>query len=807
MQNPLLKSNNTINIDDNTIEITYLNSIKYFKYAYVLTKINDYVIPDEFFGSLIDEKLYEEVAKNLMLKKVSINILKNKMHYNSMAILSSSVLEKYNIFKYKLDDNNMVITLLSSNYIKLETYLNQYNTTNFLESIYNHIVFNNFFKIIKFNIHSFINNIAETNFWNNDDNLITLNDAFQVRTFKFDRLTITDMKLNDALDNAEKEDYLKSNNITFTSMTDMLNGRKKNRFVIRDSKIFSKDDIVRIFNALSPNDRFLLFANMLITRDYAHLVLNNQQILIMMMPSIHKYYNLFKYLIGYAWITFYLNESIKKSHVKTNDEFIFDINTAHELPTYNYSHIFNNYNPYSTLLCSNTVLMPENNICGIPDYKDKKNYGIINFNNFKVNMNLFTTGNINNDLFVNIDFGNNIAITGSIMTACLQLYHPLLDNFTGDINQKTVKFYDEYYSKSDIDIMVKTSDTFEYIEIVNRIYKQIVINIIKLNPANAKPEHTKLILNKKANFFVSEQFIKDLKFNSYGISDIKEAIEYVRKNANTNKEIRDQLYALYAEKIISPLLNDETKTKYTEFFDDNIEFAITVNKTNHDMTLIVNYKYNIKSPHLLHNLELFQVRYDDFFATVAKFHLPCVRAYYNGSNVYMTPSCITAHMTYMNIDYKYFSGTQDPIEIINKYRMRGFGTWLSEKERKQYIAYSKNVTFWSDMLNINNNDSCAHGAIDINNMFFKPRLYHDDYYINSNPVDLESRYEEKEQKYMNINHINTYTGLISIQNVSAYSPIELLTPIFNQQTIGFNGNVNKVNKWMIDAVYNSNNFL
>jgi len=141
--------------------------------------------------------------------------------------------------------------------------------------------------------------------------------------------------------------------------------------------------------------------------------------------------------------------------------------------------------------------MPENNICGIPDYKDKKNYGIINFNNFKVNMNLFTTGNINNDLFVNIDFGNNIAITGSIMTACLQLYHPLLDNFTGDINQKTVKFYDEYYSKSDIDIMVKTSDTFEYIEIVNRIYKQIVINIIKLNPTNAKPEHTKLILNRK----------------------------------------------------------------------------------------------------------------------------------------------------------------------------------------------------------------------------------------------------------------------------------------------------------------------
>ena len=58
--------------------------------------------------------------------------------------------------------------------------------------------------------------------------------------------------------------------------------------------------------------------------------------------------------------------------------------------------------------------------------------------------------------------------------------------------------------------MVKTNNTFEYIEIVNRIYKQIVQNICKLNPNNTSPEHTKLILNKKANFFVSNDFIKNL---------------------------------------------------------------------------------------------------------------------------------------------------------------------------------------------------------------------------------------------------------------------------------------------------------
>ena len=802
MQNPLLKSNNTINIDDNLIEINYLNSIKYFKHAYILTKINDTKIPDCFYNSLIDEKTFEDISKNLMIKKVSINILKNKMHYNSMNILSKDILEKFNIFKYKLDDYNMVITILSSNYIKLEPYINQYITTNFLENIYNTIIFNNFFKVIKFNIHDVINNIAETNFWENYDNLICLNGSFQKRTFKFDRLTITDMKLNDALDNAEKEDYLKSSNITFTNLTDILNGRVKNRFIIRDTKIFTKDDILSIFTTLDNKDRFLLFTNMLITKDYAHLVLNNQKLLIMMTPIINKYVNLFRYLIAYAWIIFYLNESIKKSHVKTTDEFIFDIHTAHELPVYSYSHIFPRYNPYSSLLLADTMIS-QNNICGIPDYKDKKSSGICDLANFKANMNLFTTGNIHEDLFKDIDFGNNIAITGSIMTACLQKYHPLLDIFTGDVNQKTAKFFDEYYSKSDIDIMVKTNNTFEYIEIVNRIYKQIVTNIVKLNPSNAKPEHTKLILNKKANFFVSEQFIRDLKFNDSYIQNLEEAIEYVRKNANIDKCIRKQLHAIYTDKIISPLLSDETKTKYTEFFDDNVEFAVTVNKTNQDIALIVNYKYNIKSPHLSHNLELFQVRYDDFFATVAKFHLPCVRAYYNGSNVYMTPSCITAHMTFMNIDYKYFSGTQDPIEIINKYRLRGFGTWLSENEKKQYIVYSKNVTFWADMLNINNQDNCAIGPICINNMFFKPRLYQEDYYITSNPVDINNRYEEKEQKNIDINIFKNYLDLFWLKG-TRYLSEDLETVIFNRSAININGSVNKINKWLINAVYDTN---
>ena len=37
-------------------------------------------------------------------------------------------------------------------------------------------------------------------------------------------------------------------------------------------------------------------------------------------------------------------------------------------------------------------------------------------------------------------------------------------------------------------------------------------------------------------------------------------------------------------------------------------------------------------------------------------------------------------MTLINIDYKYFAGSKDPIEIINKYRQRGYSLPLNDSE-------------------------------------------------------------------------------------------------------------------------------
>jgi hypothetical protein len=113
-----------------------------------------------------------------------------------------------------------------------------------------------------------------------------------------------------------------------------------------------------------------------------------------------------------------------------------------------------------------------------------------------------------------------------------------------------------------------------------------------------------------------------------------------------------------------------------------------------------------------------------------------VRAYYNGSNVFMTPSFITSQMTFMNIDYKYFAGTRDPIEIINKYRLRGYGTWLSENEIKQYHAYTDEMPYWCEVL------TNTKGSIPKSDLFFKPRLWNETSYPDAKYIETTNRYVE-----------------------------------------------------------------
>ena len=102
------------------------------------------------------------------------------------------------------------------------------------------------------------------------------------------------------------------------------------------------------------------------------------------------------------------------------------------------------------------------------------------------------------------------------------------------------------------------------------------------------------------------------------------------------------------------------------------------------------------------------------------------------------------------------------------------------------------------MLNLNNQDKCLEGAIDINNMFFKPRLYQEDCYINCNPVDLYNRYNYKDIKN-NISHITSHDLEILYTNTNIAKVLDKV--IFNCHTISQAGNILKIKKWIISAMF------
>ena len=779
LENPFLNNKTPINYrDDNSEEVIELdqeNISRYFSHVYVLVKRNNDPISVDFYNWQLDHETFNKVASNMLIHKTTIKVLKNKQHFDSIVMMSSEQLKQFNIFNYELSNKNIVLPIFNIAYQNILKYLEQYESTNTLENIYKTKVLNKYFGIdngsykVNESLCSMISNMEDSTYWTQYYNcLVNFTTKFQDRNFVFQSNRIENKSvatiIKDMFEQTKSESSkcTTEHDVNYLEELNRMKESKKEEYVDISSLIktkgyrlyrigskseFTRDDMFQLFGTLNEKQKFLLFSELIVSKKHAHLVLNNEQILTMMTDTIKNYSPLFRYLISYAWLKFYFEECIKKSFVKTDDDFIFDINTACKLPIFPFNHSKPKANPYMPLLVSDTELKPNENVCGIPDYwtqeKNLVNAGICNLDEFKIRMNIFCTGNPNFNIFDGFDFAKyKVGITGSIITACIQKSHPLMSRFVGCDTQteRFNNYFNEYYAKSDIDVMFLAKDDFTFIDNVHQFHNQIVLNVCKINAPYAEPEHIKLKLNKIGYLFVSEEFInKNINFDeSAGITN---KVKHVMENIN-DESVRSKFKSYYEQLVLdktneickdfAPDEIQNLESKYPEIFsNEGIDFRIYINRkkvTNKttiddienqddtdvdtdanpvtsdsttkvfkDIDLVFTYKFKIESPHLNHCFELFPVRYDDFFSIVARFHLPCVRGYYNGTNVYLTPSCISAHMTYMNIDYKYVCGTKDPVEIINKNRIRGFGTWLNAKERKVLVAlYAATSIFLSN---------------------------------------------------------------------------------------------------------------
>lgn len=811
INNIFIKNNIITHIDiitNESIQITQSNISKYYSDVFILMKKNNNILSPDIYNLEISNKSFEDMISNLMIYKVPIKILKNINHYNNIVMLSSEQLKHLNIFNYTLSDKNIVLPIFNIKFENIIKYFEQYYSSNTIENIYNILVLNQYFKndlnLSKKYFNEMIINLNDSDYWTYDYNCkANITNQFLKRQFNCNpsrivnpdaAKAISEMKIN-KLNNDENNvgiDYLNGINNNYKKYVDIASCLSKSSFPIYTMSKKTElvgDDIFNLLNILDEKQQALLFANLMASKNHCHLVINNEKVLIKMKPFFQKYLSLYKYLLGYVWIKFYFERCIKKKYAKPTDTFIFSINTAKELPMYNFDITKPQENPYMPILVSDKVLKSAQNFIGLPnniEYTQICDNPICSLDEFRYRLNLFSTGNSNNNLFEGFDFKKyKVAISGSVMPACSLRTHPLLKIFESkDFDSNWLDYFDEYYGLSDIDVIFQAKDTCTFMDNVIIFYNKIVENICKFN--NATKSQINLEPYKVAYLFVSEDFInKNITFDDL---NIKNKVTYVKDNCQTH-EIKNKFKSYYEELKLNNHINHKLNEKDYDFDDfiicimnkSNIMIS-NIDKTDinptKDIQLVYTYKYKITSIYLKRPLELFSIKYDEFLAIIESFYAPSVRSYYDGEDVYMEPECISALLTSMNIDFKYVSGSKDHFELINKERLRGRGTWLTPQEKKLNLSYIKNVPFWCNLYDSDN----IYGNISVNDTLFKPRLKNISYYKETTNL-IEYKYH-----YDSTNKTINETDLDSIN-------------IYNKFMIRIeDGQIRPLKKWLISAV-------
>ena len=486
-------------------------------------------------------------------------------------------------------------------------------------------------------------------------------------------------------------------------------------------------------------------------------------------------------------------------------------------------------------------------------------YGVAPTKKIINRINIFMSGKNNNDINIldGLDW-SNIAMTGSIMACCLPNFNILMTNYILDYNMNIdfAAFVNEYYKDADIDVMCNIQDTYKYVDKVNYIRDVIEENLVKINKLNVDFKITTLFSNKTATMMINKDFIKnhicdkinmsiDDIINNLNSTNVKEIVythyiewykSYLEKELKKyNKQFIDRkyndLYTVIAVEntniILSKTRKDiedqkqEYKDKYNKLkqtkknnsldddddddiekeyeYIDTTEYKYETNRyeNNNLFEVKINYKFRISSPYLPHDIELFQIKYEEFFSTVSRFHLPIVRAYYNGKNIKQLPESMFACMTLLNIDYKYFASNKHPFDIINKYRRRGFGTILNDEEIKKLITYSKNTEKWKNLYfkgSSTNNINKIIGSYNIGN-------------INSGlfqPTNDRGKYISFQLNYSALPYANHISPYISTKYEHNKYDVHLNhLNIDEYYTINNNGSINCATKWLMDAVYDT----
>ena len=877
-----------------------------------------------YYDQQITQSELEKIKQNICIIPSSYKAI-NGTAFRYLTSMSSEMFNKFNITdKYGnrvvADRDVLLCCLLRFNYQNMLKYQKQFDgISNFID-LYNAMLINEYLgqpnktSTVRQNHIQTIMNMAESNYYtihNNCQLNITL--KFKSRGFNLalsERLSDqTVRKVLERLSESKEEDnnylaflFRKSSYLDASSAVD-IKGYKL--YKITSTPIMenmTNDHFNALYNKLSVQEKYYLIMNCMISKELCHFVVNNKYILneitsnndfIRNSSFMSNFAHLVRYNLGYAWLTMYMEESIKRGYIKSNDRFVFDIETASQLPFFPYTTSNIQICPYLPVLVESETLNAERNVFGVCQNRlnnsnanmtqAKKNmtrYGVADKDTFIKRVNMFISGidsnnKKSNDILKDIDW-SNIAMSGSMMACCLPNYNTLMlkfssgGSYSSDLTVDFVKFVDEYYRDADIDVMCNITDIYKFVDKIHEFRDTVEANIKHIHELKTDIPITDIYSNKSLAVMINKDFIKvhlvgkipDMDYAKIlvNINDvavkkivyehyIKWHTEYLINSAKENPAqfINPKYHEIYDPAKIENMnvvfinttkdkedeAKNQTNTNQTNQTDTNqANIVETTNQTGVLNIMIdeddkdyikeiksevdepvdndeyptdniafipkINYKFRISSPYLPHSFELFQIRHPEFFSTVARFHLPIVRSYYDGSNVFILPSCVSACMTLLNIDYKYFAGSKDPIEIINKYRMRGFGTILNDREIVRLVEYSSLVPKWKEQygLDIHSNNSVMKilGTLQLNSPFF----------------DVSSKTDRKIEKTNNENNLSlsnyntdTQAGIIAsiTDRYKTNNRMEQMNSYKVETTINKYGYVVPVKKWLIDAYY------
>jgi hypothetical protein len=767
---------------------------------------------------------------NILCKR----LLFNKIHNRFKKELSKEeIIKNYNIKDEeleKIEDNKniIIIPMLELNEEQLKTYLslfeNELEQLDKYSEILSMIIYNQV-SAEKLTIKKELNIILEkiSNYWEDTYNLIYDNNKrFLSRKFRCIQG-----------ENQADVDYLREINDTRYS-----NIKDEKKYYINSVSNFTNSDVLLIYNNI-PSDylKYMFVCNLLSARTHSHLILNNNDLLEILQPMFEKYKIVFKYLIGYGWLSLRLQENNKK-FIKDNDVFVLDIDTANKLPIYPFTYEDINQNPYASILINKDNLDLKNNCLSLNMMKDyTKYYGVCDSVEFKRRLNIFINS-VNHDGILQYIDWNNCVITGSAMTACAMKYNPLFDLCKLNNNQNNQNnqsnniltdadlnnFFFHYYSESDVDIVVKSRNMFienSYLDIVDKLN-------INLNNNNYKTEVTcvrngaimmsnefieyelenisKILENPnitvnsfKRSFNLENIKIKEYFYNKYYINFKDEHVKVVDNLAKSENIIyKKYLEKCKPEELRIHTLNyqmDESEQKKLDFekyiyLDDINKDNIEKDSNNKKLVCIVSdtIRYQLKMNNA-RTLEIFKGRGENHFSTISRFHMDFVRAYWNGKTVKCLPSFITSMMLQLSTDYKYFASVRSPIDIINKYRSRGFGIILNKGEKSDMSWYnnewspSNENNKWKKVLTI----STMFGAKDSNNGLFKyskiTQNLPDDCYQITKHITTETFYD-------------AFSSFINDQNQKP----EIIN-LIKHKSIADNGSINKLDRYIYKFAY------